>query len=247
MRNLPALNEISLDCNIYKVTSARVDKTPRGYQVFKLQLNGTTWVGQLFPFHKHELRYNKLYILYAQHDNSLQSLVGKYVSMDLKKTEYGINIGSIYSVDVLGDFTEELCRTGRKPFWTRMKIYEFLKMRGRDINPDSSITLNPPYEYLNVASKNNISIVYYNEAEGDTLNLANIGLIFENFYKGKDIEICNPDRSSTYELRPTAIVEHRVHYYKHKSGIENTYDLDVLKLGDSLSAEQIHFLSGTAA
>lgn len=225
--------------NIYKVTEATVGKTKRGYQIYKLQLNNSILATKLFPLRKLDQKYNKLYQLYTKNNNSLEFLVGKYISISLSQSQYGAEFSSIISFNAIQEFKDLLDGSKGKAFSTRMDIYEFLKRKNYPVNNDNSITLKDPYESFNITDKN---VCYPNKLEDNCLTLDNIEAIYSQFYKDKVIDNGNPDRDSKYVLTLVAIVENRKIYHKSNGKTVANDNFDVLKIGDLLSEEQNDYI-----
>jgi hypothetical protein len=224
--------------NVYKVTEAIIGETKRGFKIYKLQLNNSILATKLVPF---ERKYDKLFRLYEENNNSLKFLVGKYISISLSQSQYGFEFDSIISFDVLKEFKELLDRSQGKAFLTGIDIYDFLKTRNYSINQDNSITLKDPYGNFNVV-KNGITICYPNNLEDNCLSLDNIKAVYNQFYKDKAIDNGNPDLDCKYALTPVAIVKNEQQYHKYKGGIISNNDYDVLRIGDSLSEEQYSYI-----
>jgi hypothetical protein len=228
--------------NVYKVTEATIGETKRGFKIYKLQLNNSIWATKLVPLRKLERKYNKLFQLYEENNNSLNFLAGKYISISLNQSQYGFEFSSIISFDALTEFKELLDRSQGKAFSTTMNIYNFLKVKNYSINQDNSITLKAPYGNFNIVHKNGITVCYPNKLEDNCLSLDNIEIVYNQFYKNKVIDNGNPDRDSKYVLTPVAIVENRKIYHKYKGGTISDDNFDVLRIGDSLSEEQYSYI-----
>jgi len=225
--------------NIYKVTEANVGKTKKGYQIYKLQLNNSFFVTKLLPLRKRDRKYSKLYQLYSENNNSLNFLIGEYISISLRQSQYGIEFITIISFNAILEFQDLLDGSKGKAFSTRMDIYEFLQRKNYPINKDNSITLKGPYNNFNITDKN---VCYPNKMEDNCLTPCNIEVIYNQFYKDKIIDNRNPDRDSKYVLTPVAILENRKIYHKSKSKTIANDDFDVLRIGDLLSEEQNHYI-----
>lgn len=225
--------------SIFKVTAATTGETKRGYKVFKLQLNNSIWATKLFPLRKLDRKYDKLYQMYLEHD-SISFLVGSYISVSLNQSEYGYQFSSIGSFDAVQEFKDLLDGSKGKAFFTRMDMYEFLKIKNYPVNKDVSITLKAPYDGFNLTENN---VCYPNNLKDNYLTLDNIKIIFNQFYKDKIIDNGNPDRDEKYVLTAVAIVKNRKIYHKYKSKTISNNNFDVLRVGDSLSEEQYEFIS----
>lgn len=224
---------------IYKVTDASVGRTKNGYKIYKLQLNGAILATKLFPLRKLDQKYNTLFNKYKENNDSLDFLVGKYISILLEKTQYGFEFSSIVSFDALTEFKDLLDSSNGKAFSTRINMYEFLEGRNYTANADGSLILKPPYDKF-CLSKNNVC--YPNDLKDNCLTPANIGFIFEKFYKGKVIDNGNPDRDESYVLTSAAIVRNRKIYHKTKGKTLSNSNFDVLRIGDPLTDEQYEYI-----
>lgn len=225
--------------SIYKVTDASVGTTKNGYKIYKLQLNDAILATKLFPLRKLDRKYNKLFKKYTENHDSLDFLVGKYISIWLEKTQYGFEFSSIDSFDALADFKDLLDGSNGKAFSTRINMYEFLKRRNYTANVDGSLILKPPYDKFCLSEHN---VCYPNELKENCLTPANIGFIFEKFYKDKVIDNGNHDRDESYVLTSAAIVRNRKIYHKTKSKILSNNNFDVLRIGDQLTDEQYGYI-----
>jgi len=225
--------------SIYKVTDASVGTTKNGYKLYKLQLNNTILATKLFPLRKLDLEYNELFKRYTENNDSLDFLVGKYVSIWLKKTQYGFEFSSIDSFDAIQDFKDLLDNSNGKAFSTRINMYEFLKGKNYTDNTDGSLILKASYNKFSLSENN---VCYPNDLKENCLTPANIGFIFENFYKGKVIDNGNPDRDESYVLTSTAIVRNRKIYHKTKGKTLSNDNFDVLRIGDPLTEEQYEYI-----
>jgi hypothetical protein len=86
------------------------------------------------------------------------------------------------------------------------------------------------------------NVCYPADLKENCLMPANIGSIFEKFYKGKVIDNGNPDRDESYVLTPTAIVRNRKIYHKTKSKTLSNDNFDVLRIGEPLTDEQYEYI-----
>ena len=98
--------------NYYKVTSATIEATKRGYKLYKLQLDNSLWVTKLLPFDKLDQEYDPLYKIYEE-TNSLESLIGKYIVVSLISNKYGKSFNEPYSIDLINDFKKLLDKVER--------------------------------------------------------------------------------------------------------------------------------------
>lgn len=225
--------------DIYKVTKADVGTTKNGFQIYNIQLNNSILATKLFPLRELDKRFSNLYKYYIENGSSLDFLVGKFISISLNQTRYGVEIGSIESFDAIKDFKELLDRHIGKAFCTSINMYEFLKFRKYPVNIDGSIKLKEPYANFNIKSNN---ICYPNNLGIDFLLLENIELIYNQFYKDKVIENRDPDCSEKYALTSVAIIRSRTKYHKYKSKIISNHSFDVQRVGDILTKEQKDYL-----
>ena len=225
--------------SIYKVTSASAGKTKNGYQIFKLQLNNSILATKLFPLGEVDKIRDKLFQLYTKNNSSLEFLVGKYVSIWLNKTQYGIEFGLINSFDAIQEFKDLLDNAKEKAFFTNMGMYEFLKRKNHSTNTDGSITLKAPYDRFNLTEKN---VCYPNDMKNNCLTLDNIEIIFNQFYRDKVIDNGNIDMDEKYVLTNVAIVKNRRIFHKYKTKTISNADFDVLRVGDLLTEEQYGYI-----
>jgi hypothetical protein len=225
--------------SIYKVTSASVGKTKNGYQIYKLQLNNSILATKLFPLRELDKKCDKLFQLYTKNNRSLEFLVGKYVSIWLNKTQYGIEFSSIVSFDAIQEFKDLLDNSKGKAFFTNMGMYEFLKRKNHSTNTDGSITLKAPYDRFNLTENN---VCYPNDMKNNCLTLDNIEIIFNQFYRDKVIDNGNPDNDEKYVLTNVAIVKNQRIYHNYKSKTISDENFDVLRVGDLLTEEQYEYI-----
>lgn len=229
--------------NIYKVTSATVSTTKKGYKIFKLQLNNSILASKLAPSRKRDKEYDSLYKIYEENNESLEFLVGKYIAISLYESNYGMNFSYITSYNSIDDFKKLLDESQKKAFSTDIPIYDFLKQRKYKINHDNSITLKKPYEYFNILNKHGVTVCYPNKLKLNVLTIDNIEIIFNNFYKEKYIETNNLDLDCKYKISHISIVKNCRKFHKTKGGVVSDSDTDVLKIGDKLNEDQLIFLS----
>lgn len=229
--------------NVYKVTAAKITRTKSGYDLYNLELDKSIRATKLVPLKEIEKRWEPLYKLYEQNSKSLEFLVGRYISVYLEESKFGVNFSNIASFEVLQDFKKLLMESSGKAFVTNINIFDFLKKRGYSLNPDGSITLKNPHSNYNIRLKNERTICYPNNTGEKTLTLDNIEEIYERLYKGVYIDNGNPDRDEQYKLRLASIVVNRKIYHKSKGSVTSDDDFDVLRVGDDLSEEQWKFLS----
>lgn len=228
--------------NVYKVTAASIKKTPKGHELYNLQLNKSFWATKLVPLREADKIFDSLYKLYKK-NNNLDFLTGRYIAADLKDSRFGKNLGTIVSFDVLQDFKGLLDKSNGKAFSTEMNVFGFLGSAGYPTNPDGTITLKAPYSNFNILNNGFHTICYPKQPEEGTLTLGNIGLIYEKFFKGKYIDNGNPDRDEQYEITSVAIVINRRIFHKSRSEVVSNDVFDVLRVGERLSEEQCRFLS----
>ncbi len=226
---------------IYKVTDTKITTSKNGYAIFNLELNNKIWASKLAPVRKLDKKYNKLYQTYEE-NKTLDSLIGKFITTSLEKTNYGINFDNIVSYDSLEDFKELLDKSEKKAFATNIPMYSFLKAQNYAINSDGSITLKPPYDYFNIMEKNSKTICYPNNLKSGELTFDNIEKIYYHFYHKKCTE-SSLDADCKYELTDIAITEEWWRYHKTKGGITRRGTRNILRIGDKLDEEHIKFLS----
>jgi hypothetical protein len=227
---------------IYKVTNAKITTSKNGYAIFNLELNKKIWAGKLAPIRKTDQKYSKLYQIYEE-KNTLDSVIGKFITTSLEKTQYGVNFDYIESYDSLEDFRELLDKAEKKAFSTSLSIYQFLKSQSYNINNDNSITLKKPYNYFNIREKNSQVICYPNNLKLDELTFDNIEKIYYQFYDKKFIDTGNPDRDCHYKLTTVAIVKNCKKYHKTKGKTLSDTDSEILTIGDKLNDKYIEYLS----
>ena len=227
---------------IYKVTNAKVTASKNGYTIFNLELNKKIWASKLAPIRKTDQKYCELYQLYEE-KNTLDSLIGKFITISLEKTQYGVNFDYVELSDSLEEFKELLDKSEKKSFSASIPIYNFLVSLNYKINSDNSITLKEPYSYFNIKGEGSETLCYPNNLKNDTLTFDNIEKIYYQFYDKKSIDTGNLDRDCYYRLTTIAIVENCKKYHKTRGKILSDSDYDVLTIGDKLNDEHIKFLS----
>ncbi|MBV7541985.1 hypothetical protein [Acidovorax sp. sic0104] len=226
--------------DIYKVTGANVRETNSGCQLFEIQLNNELRATKPVPSREVDKRLCELYKLFIANDESLDFLLGKYISIAVRQTRYGLEFSSVASFDAIGDFHHLLQSANGKAFQTQMNIYGFLLRKSYPKNVDGSITLKPPYASFNISSEN---VCYPNNLGPNHLSLDNIAIVFEEFYKNKSIDNLNYDRCEKYVLTPASIAIERLSYHKSQSRVLGRDILSVLTIGDLLNEEQQSFVS----
>lgn len=227
---------------IYKVTNTKITNSKNGYTIFNLELNNKIWATKLAPVRKLDKKYNKLYQMYET-EQSLDSLIGKFITVSLEKDNYGIKFSHISNYDSLDKFKELLDKSEKKAFSTNIPIYNFLKSQNYPINVDGSITLKNPYDYFNIMDKNGSTICYPYYLKSDELTFENIEKIYYQFYDKKLIDTGNLDRDCHYKLTSVAIVKNCKKYHKYKSKTLSDTDSDVIRIGDKLHEEHIEYLN----
>lgn len=229
--------------NVYKVTAASIKKTPKGYELYNLELNKSFWVTKLIPLREVDKIFDSLYKLYQKNNNNLNFLIGSYIAVDLKDSKFGKNFGAIASFDVLQDFKDLLDKSSGKAFSTKMNVFGFLEEIGYPKNPDGTITLRDQYSNFDILNNCGHTICYPNKPEEGTLTLGNIRLIYDKFFRDKYIDNGNPDRDEQYDLTSVAIVINRTIFHKSKSKVISNDIFNALRVGDKLSEEQRQFIS----
>ncbi|HDM8199145.1 TPA: hypothetical protein P0E36_005351 [Vibrio harveyi] len=235
--------------NFYKLTKAEISKTKNGHEIYKLELDSRIVVTKLVPFHK-DRKYDKLYQIYKDSNNSFDPIIGKIIVIDARKNSYGYEFRTIYSFDMLGDFKKELDSKKGNVFSTKLPIYKFLKMIGRKVEYDNSIKIKSEYGELCISEDN---ICYRTDISSSELNFDNIALIFDNFYKNIDLPAYDPQeggKKSYYTMDKISIIRMENHVkVSYRMTTSGDYDKwvpsTVLKIGDKLTEEQISFLNST--
>ena len=229
---------------IHKVTSTKVTKSKNGYTIFNLELDGKIWASQLAPIRKLNKKYNKLYQIYLENE-TLDSLLGKFITISLEQTNFGVNFNNIASYNSFKDFKTLLDKSEKKAFVTDIPMYRFLKAQKYSMNSDGSISLKKPNDYFNIIEKHDTTVCYPNNIKSDELSFENIEKIYYKFYDKKYIDTGNVDRDCKYRLTTVAIVENCKKYHKYKSKTLSDNDFDILRIGDKLKEEHIQFLSSS--
>jgi len=227
---------------IYKVTNTKITKSKNGYTIFNLELNSKIWASKLAPIRNRDKKYDKLYQLY-ENEQSLNSLIGKFITTSLEKDNYGVKFDYLSNYDSLKEFKDLLDKSEKKAFSTDIPIYNFLKAQNYPINIDGSITLKSPYDYFNIKDKNGTTICYPNNLQSDELTFENIEKIYYHFYDKKFIDTGNPDRDCNYGLTTTAIIKNCKKYHKYKGKTLSNTNSDVLRIGDKLYPKHIEYLN----
>jgi len=93
--------------DIYKITNTKITESKNGYTIFNLEFNNKIWGSKLAPIRKLEKKYSKLYQIYEK-EQSLNSLIGKFVTISLERDNYGIKFNHISHYNSLEDFKELL-------------------------------------------------------------------------------------------------------------------------------------------
>lgn len=236
---------------IYKVTSATVGTTKKGYNIFKLQLNNSILATRLFPLKEYERKYDKLYLLYLE-NKSLDFLEGKLISVSVSHSQYGYQFSRISSFDVLKDFKQEVDSSKGEAFSTKLPIFDFLSSMHRSIEPDGSIKIHSDFGDMRVSKINGVDICHPFDTSIEKLNLKNINYIFNKFYKDVDLPACSESEggSKSYykiSMEDAAIVRMDNHVkVSYKMTTSGDYDrwntYPVLKIGDRLPDDYIQFL-----
>jgi hypothetical protein len=241
--------------SVYKVTAAVLGKTKRGYEVFKFHLNNSFWATKLVPLRKLDRKYDKLFKLYTENNNSLEFLVGKFISVNLDQSEYGLQFNSITSLDVFQDFKRELDNSKGKAFSTRLPIYDFLSNMKRPIEPDGSIKLSTDFGDMRISKVDEVNISYQYNESNEYLNLGNLKQVFDRFYKNIILPPYDNETSdnSYYEISLSKVgivrMDHRVKVSINMttSGDYDKWDSTVIqKIGDKLPLEHVSFLKNKA-
>lgn len=223
--------------DIYRVTGASVGETKNGYEVYRIQLNNSILATKLFPLGKMK-KYDRLYGSYVENNNSIDFLIGRYVSVYINQTQYGFEISSIQSLDVIQDFKNLLDKNFGKAFHVKMNMYGFLKSKGYCVNDDGSVTLKNEYKNYNLKN----DICYPNNLNENFLTFGNISLIYNHYYKDKLIGYDNPDREERYSTDSIGITHAVKVYHKNRSKIIHDGVTYVMRVGDLLTNEQKDYL-----
>lgn len=133
------VDEYRSECNVYKLSSISVESIGGGREVFRFLLNGNVRAGMLVRRvnnpHSALASFNSdpLNIMYAKNKDSIQDLVGKYISGYMAQKPCGLDVRHIYSLDVFADFDQMLRKSGGKAFATEIDVYSLLlkKKEGR--------------------------------------------------------------------------------------------------------------------
>lgn len=240
------------DEKIYKVTAAKVAKTKQGHDLFRIQLNGQIWVSKFVPNKPVEQKFCSLYKHYANNNKNLNFLTDKYISIAISEGEYGYSFYTIGSIDVIRDFKDQVDRSKGKAFFTKLPIFEFLASKNRTIETDGSIKITSDRGDMRISILNRANICHQYDESNLLLNLVNINIIFEKFYKG--VELPNDDplhhSSSYYTISTEALgivrMDNQVNISltMTKSGdYDKWVATPILKIGDQLSEEQIMYLN----
>ena len=238
------------ECNVYKLSSISVESIGGGREVFRFLFNGNVRAGMLVRRVKNphsalaSFNSDLLNIMYAKNKDSIQDLVGKYISGYVAQTPYGLDVKHIYSLDVLADFDQMLRKSGGKAFSTQIDVHTLLLQKGRPCNEDGSIALNGPHSSMRIASVREINICYTHNESDNFLNRKNAEIIFDKFYKGKKIDTMNDDRNEEYILSVLGVAISCTTYPKDGRPNNREHNVfPVLYLGDALNEEQVAYLT----
>jgi hypothetical protein len=236
---------------VHKVTAASIGETKRGFKVFKLQLNNTLWVTKLIPLNERNQKSDPLYSQYSV-KNNLEFIVGKYIAISLKQTQYGQEFSSIESFDVLSDFKTEMRYSKGSAFTSSLPIYDFLINMGRNIEPDGSIKIKSDFPDMRVSKLGWLDVCYLFDSNNRTLTPNNINTIFEQFYK--DITLpshLNPSLffDSHYKISLTDAAIVKMHYDERISNKATTsgdwsgwIPTVIIKIGEELPDSHAQFI-----
>lgn len=238
--------------SIYKVTAAIVEKTKRNFEIYKIQLNNEFCVAKLVPLGALDRECSKLYQLYTKNNKSLDFLIGKYISISVARNKYGFEFNSIESFDVFQDFKKAVDGSNGNAFSTRLPIYDFLSNIKRPIEHDGSIKIVSDYGDMRVSKAKGVTVCCRHDVSSDFLNLANIDLVFDKFYKDVPLPAYDPidgGSNSYYEVNmaEVGIVKMDNHVkVSHKMTTSGDYNKwiakPVLKIGDELPQELVQYL-----
>lgn len=234
---------------VYKVTSAKISKTKKGYKILELLLNNSIVATKLLPLKQRDKKYDTFYQMYIK-NQGVDFLVRKFISAWLTMSKYGYQIENIHSLDVIQDFTRELEESNGNSFFTKLPIYDFLFDMNREVQSDSSIKIISSFGDMRVVNTNGYNICYPYGDSLEKLTLQNIFIIFDKFYK--DVMVENSSRechSSYYEIQLNKVgivrMDHRVKV-SYRATTKDDYNYweptVVQKLGRPLQKEQIEYL-----
>ncbi len=152
--------------NIYKVVNVTQAKTKNENIVYHILLNDGVLIKYVDPESSwpngkqkgHAIQ--KVSDFFYKNNNSLFSLIGNYIDIEIHDTEWGKKFYLIYSLDIIGDFYEALKNANNMSFIVNFDIYKFLEKLGYKKNEDASITLRNNYSNYNVNIRN---ICYVND------------------------------------------------------------------------------------
>lgn len=122
-----------------------------------------------------------------------------------------------------------------------MKIFGLLKGSGRNIEPDGSIVLKPPYSHLSVRPHAHFTACYPNQSLAGALSFDNINLIFDKFYKDKVIDD-DYDASEDHGISPIGIARYYQKYHKSQSKTIASSRHDIVTIDEKPPDEHITFL-----
>ena len=237
---------------IYKVTNTKITTSKNGYTIFNLELNYKVWASMLAPIRKSEQMFNRFYKIYKT-EQSLDSLIGKFLTILLEYDNYGIKIKKIEYFDSLLCFKELLDKSNNKAFTTDIPVYHFLMSQKYHINSDGSITLKKPYNHFNIIKQDGLTVIYPNQPKIDELTFENIKKKYNYFYK--DVPLSPYDKTedgdgenSYFSMTNIAIVR-MDNYSRVSNKMTTSCDYNywakktILKIGDKLPEEYIEYLN----
>lgn len=227
----------------FRVTKASIEKSRKGSEIFKLELNSSIVATQLIPYADYARKTNKLYQLTKVHGAEIGTVVGKLVSLNLEKNSYGFEFSEVVSCDVISDFQELLEKSNGKAFDTKIDIYTVLVNRKYPINSDESITLRGSFSALSIQKKEGLVVCYPNDLDETHLTIKNIELIYNQFYKDVDPDPYNPDRISKYHLLPSGIWVSSENQHKDSGRTLSSSYYSEIVIGDKLTKDHLDFVN----
>lgn len=237
---------------IYKITSIQTKKTKRNDVVYSFQLNNDICIENINPDFiwkssgkKNIGKSNLINKFWIENNYNLDGLKGKYIFASLSNSEFGIKFGEVRSIDIIGDFQEELGLNNGMAFYTKLPIYKFLEYANYDKNNDGSINLKNSNK-LRIKKINSQTLCYPYSELNDILSLENIDVIFHKFYS--HLNGGYEDGQFEHRLSSLEILKY-VRRVKCSNKMTTSGDCDywsstvVLRIGNKLNNEQRLFLS----
>jgi len=138
----------------------------------------------------------------VKNNESISFLIGKYIYLELKKNDYGYEIGEISNFDVVTAFSDALIACEGRPFETELYVYELLVKTGRPVEANGSIKLKTNFEDMRVSVVNGFAICQEHNPASNQLNLGNINQISNEYYN--DVLLGPEPETSEGSERPCA-------------------------------------------